>query len=125
MLMGILCSERLRGNEVFSFEYNDGWLKKGSSRLLDPNLQLYPGLHYLNEKQNNFGVFFDSSPDRWGRILMQRREAALARAENRTEQKLFETDYLLGVYDGRRMGALRFKLEEDGPFLNDNKELVS
>jgi len=125
VLMGILYSERLRGNEVFSFEYNDGWLKKGPSRLLDPNLQLYPGLHYLNEKQNNFGMFLDSSPDRWGRILMRRREAALARIENRTEQKLYETDYLLGVYDGHRMGALRFKLEEDGPFLDNNKEQAS
>ena len=88
-------------------------------------MQLYQGLHYLIEEQKNFGMFLDSSPDRWGRILMQRREAAVARIENRTEQKLYETDYLLGVYDGHRMGALRFKLEEDGPFLNDNKESAS
>jgi serine/threonine-protein kinase HipA len=56
---------------------------------------------------------------------MRRREAALSRIEERTQNKLFETDYLLGVYDGHRMGALRFKLNEDGPFLNDNKELAS
>ena len=123
--MGILYSERLRGNEVFSFEYNDEWLKNGSSQLLDPYLQLYDGLHYLTEEKKNFGIFLDSSPDRWGRILMRRREAAMARIENRTEQKLFETDYLLGVYDGQRMGALRCKSEEDGPFLNDNTVLAS
>ena len=56
---------------------------------------------------------------------MRRREAAVARIEKRQEQTLFETDYLLGVYDGHRMGALRFKLDENGPFLNDNKELAS
>ena len=125
LLVGILYSERLKGNEIFSFEYDDEWLRNGSSHLLDPNLQLYQGLHYQSEEQGNSGMFLDSSPDRWGRILMRRREAALARVENRSEQKLFETDYLLGVYDGHRMGALRFKLEKDGPFLNDNKELAS
>ncbi len=125
VLMGTLYTERLREKEVFSFDYNDGWLEKGFSNLLDPHLQLYPGLHYQNEEQNNFGIFLDSSPDRWGRILMRRREAALARANNRQENKLFETDYLLGVYDGHRMGGLRFKLEKEGVFLDDNKEIAS
>lgn len=125
LLMGVLHSDRLKGKEVFSFEYIDEWLKNGPAQLLDPSLQLYTGLHYLNDVQDNFGIFLDSSPDRWGRILMRRREAALARNENREEKKLFETDYLLGVYDGHRMGALRFKLEDDGPFLNDNKNMAS
>jgi len=125
LLMGKLYSDRLRGKEVFSFKYNDEWLQKGPAQLLDPNLQLYSGLHYLNEGQDNFGIFLDSSPDRWGRILMRRREAALARIIKRDELNLFETDYLLGVYDGHRMGALRFKLDEGGPFLNDNSDLAS
>lgn len=124
-LMGILHSDRLKGKEIFSFEYVENWLQKGPSQLLDPSLQLYSGLHYLNEEQENFGIFLDSSPDRWGRILMRRREAALSRIEDREEQKLFETDYLLGVYDSHRMGALRFKLEEDGPFLNNNRDMAS
>jgi serine/threonine-protein kinase HipA len=123
--MGVLFSERLKGNEIFSFKYDDEWLKKGPSHLLDPDLQFYQGLHYPGEKQKNFGMFLDSSPDRWGRILMRRREAALARVQNRSEENLFETDYLLGVYDGHRMGALRFKLEKDGPFLDHNKDLAS
>jgi serine/threonine-protein kinase HipA len=124
-LMGTLHSDRLKGKEVFSFRYLDEWLQNGPAQLLDPSLQLYSGLHYLNDDQDNFGIFLDSSPDRWGRILMRRREAALARIEEREEKKLFETDYLLGVYDGHRMGALRFKLEEDGPFLNDIKNMAS
>ena len=123
--MGVLRSDRLKGKEIFSFEYDGDWLQNGPAQLLDPSLQLYSGLHYLNETQDNFGVFLDSSPDRWGRILMRRREAAIARTTEREEKKLFETDYLLGVFDGHRMGALRFKSEEEGPFLNDNKNMAS
>ncbi len=94
--------------------------------MLDPDLQLYTGTHFLNdEDKSNFGLFLDSSPDRWGRVLMLRREAALARAENRPKNPLYETDYLLGVYDEHRMGALRFKLDPEGPFLNDNAEMSS
>lgn len=124
-LMGILHADRLKGREIFSFEYSKGWLKKGFSHLLDPGLQLYSGPHYLTGEQKNFGLFLDSSPDRWGRILMRRREAALSRLEQREEKKLFETDYLLGVFDEPRMGALRFKTEEQGPFLNNNREMAT
>jgi len=124
--MGILQSERLKGKELFSFQYDEKWLKSDQSRVLDPDLQLYSGAHYLGDDNKlNFGMFTDSSPDRWGRILMKRREAALARKEGRKTQNLFETDYLLGVFDGHRMGALRFKEDMDGPFLNDNAEMAS
>ena len=125
-LMGTLYAELLRGKEVFSFEYEKSWLKSDNAQLLDPELQLYSGLHYLSdETKSNFGIFLDSSPDRWGRILMRRREAANARIEERKENNLFETDYLLGVYDGHRMGGLRFKLDKEGSFLNNNKRLAS
>ena len=123
--MGILHSNRLKGKELFSFEYDERWLKAGPAHSLDPNLKFFSGHQYLSGDQQNFGIFHDSSPDRWGRILMRRREAALAREEKRAEKKLFETDYLLGVFDGHRMGALRFKLENDGPFLNDNRDFAS
>ncbi|PCJ01518.1 MAG: toxin HipA [Flavobacteriales bacterium] len=123
--MGALYSERLKGKEIFSFEYNKEWLTYDQAQLLDPELQLYAGLQHLGTNQKNFGLFLDSSPDRWGRLLMRRKEAAMARKEERAEQKLFETDYLLGVFDGHRMGALRFKLDIDGDFLNNNRELAS
>jgi len=125
LLIGKLYSSRLKGKELFSFEYDKHWLKNQAVQILDPGLQLYSGLHYLNEEQSNFGIFLDSSPDRWGRILMRRREAALARKEKREEQKLFETDYLLGVFDEHRMGAIRFKLDKDAPFLNNNHEMAA
>lgn len=124
--MGLLHTELLRGKEVFSFEYAKEWLQSGNAQLLDPDLQLFAGVQYLNNQNKiNFGMFLDSSPDRWGHLLMRRREVALARIENRPEQHLFETDYLLGVYDAHRMGGLRFKLHPTEPFLNNNKKMAS
>lgn len=66
---------------------------------LDPDLALNSGKQYLNDNKSNFGIFMDSSPDRWERLLMRRREAAMAKLGGRREQLLFETDYLLGGYD--------------------------
>ncbi|HCS20228.1 MAG TPA: toxin HipA [Bacteroidetes bacterium] len=123
--MGKLHSELLRGKEVFSFEYEETWLQSEYAQVLDPDLEMYSGPHYLNDGKSNFGLFLDSSPDRWGRILMRGREAALARKEKRPEQNLYETDYLLGLYDGHRMGGLRFRLEPGGPFLDNNKTMAS
>ena len=72
-----------------------------------------------------FGIFEDASPDRWGRNLMQRREAILAKKEERKPRTLTAVDYLLGAYDKTRMGAMRFALTEGGPFLSDEKELAA
>ncbi len=70
-LMGILLADRVRGNEVFSFEYDKSWLSSGERYLLDPDLMHYSGPQYTTEEKVNFGIFLDSSPDRWGRVLMR------------------------------------------------------
>ena len=123
--MGVLTVSPSKGKESFSFTYSDAWLKSGSSQMIDPDLQLYAGAYYPRDDKLNFGIFLDSCPDRWGRVLMQRREAALAKQENRAVKKLLESDFLLGVYDGHRMGALRYKEDENGPFLNDDKGMAA
>jgi len=124
--LGFLTSQRVRGKEVFSFEYAETWLNNQNPILyLDPHLGFYRGKQYLPEEKNNFGIFLDSSPDRWGRLLMRRREAWQAKEEGRDERPLFESDFLLGVFDGHRMGGLRFKLNQDGPFLNDQKKMAT
>jgi serine/threonine-protein kinase HipA len=124
-LMGVLSVSPAKGKESFSFEYSAAWLKSGFSQMVDPDLQLYSGAYYPRDDKPNFGIFLDSCPDRWGRVLMQRKEAAIAKLEARTAKKLLESDFLLGVYDGHRMGALRFKLDGNGPFLNDQKEMAT
>lgn len=120
-LMGTLSITHTRGHAVCTFSYNKEWIKNGQAQNLDPDLQFYDGPQFLTGGKPNFGIFLDSSPDRWGRVLMDRREAILARRESRKIRPLFEEDYLLGVYDEHRMGALRFKLEVEGPFLNNDR----
>ncbi|HLW09922.1 MAG TPA: HipA domain-containing protein [Fermentimonas sp.] len=125
ILLGVLYTDVIRGKEVFSFEYSDLWLDTAQRSILDPDLGLYSGPQYMREDKSNFGLFLDSSPDRWGRVLMRRRESILARTENRSPKNLFESDFLLGVYDLHRMGALRFKLDPDGEFLDNNKDYAA
>ena len=123
--IGILFSSYSKGKEIFSFEYDKKWLQSSFVQEIDPDLGLYPGVQYLRDEKNNFGVFMDSSPDRWGRVLMDRRESILARMENRPRRNLNESDYLLGVFDEQRMGALRFKKTESDIFMNDNRNFAT
>ena len=122
--VGTLYATPARGRDVFSFEYARSWLDSSHAHQLDPSLRLLRGPQYLADERLNFGVFLDSSPDRWGRVLMERREAQLAREEGRTPRRLTEVDHLLGVYDGHRLGGLRFRVQ-GGPFLDDNDKLAS
>ena len=124
-LMGTLACTVGRGKEVFSFEYDPAWIKEVPALDLDPSLQFFRGPQYAPTHQDNFGLFLDSSPDRWGRLLMRRREAQLARQEGRKPVDLKESDYLLGVYDGHRLGGLRFKTDQNGPFLDSDISMAS
>ena len=114
--IGILSAHFGKGRKTFSFEYDKDWISSHEQMLLDPDLGWYSGLQYPNNK-DNFGIFLDSMPDSWGQTLMQRREPIRAREEGREPRKLHDIDFLLGVYDDSRMGALRFKLDPNGPFL--------
>ncbi len=123
--MGTLQAEQVRGKEIFSFSYDTGWLEKGPALILDPDLGLYSGPQYSRDEKPNFGLFTDSSPDRWGKVLMERWEALAARQEERKPRPLSESDYLLGVSDIYRMGGIRFKLDSEGPFLDENVQMVA
>ena len=87
--------------------------------MLDPDIAWFSGAKYPNGKEN-FGMFTDSMPDTWGRTLMKRRAAQLTKEADKTVPVLYDIDFLPGVYDETRMGALRFKLDKDGLFLDDN-----
>ena len=125
LLMGCLYVSVIKGGESYSFEYDRNWLKTtGISLSLDPELMPYAGRQYPSDK-NLFGLFADASPDRWGRVLMTKRERILADKEGRKPNKLYDSDYLLGVYDETRMGGIRFKLDPNGPFLSDDQETAA
>ena len=117
--MGRLLVQHTKGRSAFSFSYDPFWLSGKYPFQLDPDLAFFSGNQYPGGKEN-FGMFLDSMPDTWGRTLMRRREAIVAKAEGRPMRNLHETDFLLGTLDETRPGALRFKQEKDGPFLDDN-----
>ena len=122
--IGTLHVDGGKGKQVISFEYTEEWLSHIEDDLfLDPDLSLYKGRQYAPVDKLMFGVFSDSCPDRWGR--MKRREAILAKKEDRKPRTLTDIDFLLGVYDENRMGALRFSDVKDGPFLSNDKDLAT
>ncbi len=94
------------GHDSHRFEYAPSWLKHPQAFSLDPELALGEGT--FHPTRLNFGIFMDSSPDRWGQVLMKRREQVEARQQGRTARKLGAWDFFLGVQDITRMGALRF-----------------
>jgi len=121
-LMGQLRADVGREGDIFSFTYDEQWLQEGPALSLDPDLGLYSGAQFTRGEKSSFGIFTDSAPDRWGRVLMERKESYNARLERRAPTKLFESDYLLGVADFPRMGGIRFKLDPNGPFLDNSFE---
>jgi serine/threonine-protein kinase HipA len=100
---------------VLSFAFDPDWLLGKRRLVLDPSLLLQEGDQYSNEL---FGIFADTAPDRWGRTLLKRREAATARREGRRPRILDDWDFLVGVGDELRMGALRLADPSDGHFIS-------
>ncbi|WP_299008192.1 type II toxin-antitoxin system HipA family toxin [uncultured Shewanella sp.] len=122
LLLGKLTySDSSRGG-VFSFAYDNAFLKSAYRLQIDPLLTLHSGELYNDAADKNFRAFLDSSPDRWGRILMQRRAAIEQRKGLRSSGRLSELDYLLGVHDSYRMGGIRFKIADSQDFLDNNAE---
>lgn len=117
--LGVLSAQQAKGRKAFSFSYDDYWIASEEQLLLDPDLVWYGGQQYPNEKEN-FGIFLDSMPDTWGRTLMKRRAAINARQAGKSVPILYDIDYLLGVHDLSRMGALRFKKDPAGTFLDND-----
>jgi serine/threonine-protein kinase HipA len=125
VLMGRLHRQQSGSGEIFSFEYDRAWLEQAEAFSFDPDLALAAGPQYPAPQRKNFGIFLDSAPDRWGRVLMQRRENARARHEKRKPQTLTEWDFLLGVRDETRLGALRFRETPNSAFIDSDAEFAA
>jgi serine/threonine-protein kinase HipA len=109
-----------RGTFGATFQYADSWLEEKVAFAVDPLLPIVsPGPYH---KARLFGAIADSAPDRWGRTLIGRAERFLARREARAPRHLREIDYVLGVADIARQGALRFSRVEGGDFLASDLE---
>ena len=116
-LVGTLAHDRGQ----IRFHYEREWLRDARAFALDPDLSLDEAPFFPKPEQGNFGIFLDSSPDRWGQTLMKRREALQAKDEKRTPRTLYAWDYLIGVQDFTRQGALRFRLAGSEEFLGNEK----
>lgn len=120
--MGTLSVQQAKGRKAFSFSYDKDWIACTEQLMLDPDISWFTGPQFPNRKEN-FGIFLDSMPDTWGRTLMKRKAVIKANDLGQPVPKLYDIDFLLGVHDLNRMGALRFKLNPEGPFLDN--DLVS
>lgn len=125
VLMGRLHRQQSGAGEIFSFEYDRTWLEQPEVFSFDPDLALAAGHQYPAAQRTNFGIFLDSAPDRWGRVLMQRRENVRARQEKRKPRALAEWDFLLGVHDETRLGALRFREAVNTPFIDSDAQFAA
>ena len=116
--VGSLYPADIRVDLAPSFDYSPEWLASSQRFLLDPRLDLYGGEQHSTQARG-FGIFLDSAPDRWGRVLMERREASQALRQGRAMRRLTDLDFMLGVNDLSRAGALRFRRTSDGAFVDD------
>ena len=122
-LVGELGYESLRGSDSCAFKFDDEWLRHYGNLFLSADINNYPGQQYTQPGRDIFGCFSDALPDRWGRLLLNRREQILATEERRPVRKLSSFDYLIGIDDFSRMGGFRFKTDPDGEFINCDSHL--
>ena len=116
--IGVLGYEHVRGNDHFVFEYSREWLKQYGGIVLSGDLMNVPSLQHPRGKDSVFGFIKDSFPDRWGRLLLDRRERIMAQSEGRQKRMLTNYDYLIGIEDFTRMGGIRYKSDESDDYIN-------
>ena len=123
--IGTLGYERVRGKDHFVFAYSREWLKQYGGLVLSGDLINAPALQHPRSTDSVFGFVKDSFPDRWGRLLLDRRERLMAKSEGRPVRMLSNYDYLTGIEDFTRMGGIRYKSEDRDNYINaDSNYLV-
>ncbi len=122
--IGTLGYERVRGKDHFVFEYSREWLKKHGGIMLSGDLMNVPSLQHPRGEDSVFGFVKDSFPDRWGRLLLDRRERLKAQAEGRPVRMLTNFDYLTGIEDFTRMGGIRYRDEDSDSYMNDSAKFL-
>ena len=118
--IGTLGYEHVRGKDHFVFEYSNEWLKQHGGIILSGDLLNVSSLQHPRGTNNVFGFVKDSFPDRWGRLLLDRRERLTAQGEGRVVRVLTNYDYLIGIEDFTRMGGIRYKSEDSDDYINTN-----
>ena len=118
-MIGTCFIDRMRGKEVISFQYDPTWLSDHAGFFIDPDIYAISGRQYPPDNKPCFGFLADTAPDRWGRLLISRKERMDAAAEGRLKKTLMQSDYILRVCDEGRIGGLRYWDSETGSYLSD------
>lgn len=113
-----------RGGQTATFRYADAYLASPDSYALDPALPKSSGLFHTPPGKAMFNAFADSAPDRWGENLMRRAERERARAAAATPRALSSADFLLGVRDDVRQGAIRFRQPGTSNYYSQHEHAV-
>jgi len=113
-----------RGGQTASFRYSDSYLTSPDAYALDPVLPKAAGVFHTPPGSAMFSAFADSAPDRWGENLMRREERERARAATTTPRTLSKADFLLGVRDDTRQGAIRFRQPQAGSYYSAHRNAV-
>jgi serine/threonine-protein kinase HipA len=113
-----------RGGQTASFRYADSYLTAPGSYALDPVLPVQAGVFHTPPGLAMFSAFSDSAPDRWGENLMRREERERARVVATTPRTLGKADFLLGVRDDTREGAIRFRQPGSGSYYSAHRNAV-
>jgi len=114
---GRLWTHRHGRSESATFGYLPEYLGRPDAYELDPALGDHEGQQQTAVGQALFGALSDCAPDGWGRGLVKRAEQRRSREQGRAPRSLAEIDYLLGVRDDLRQGALRFREAHDDRYL--------
>lgn len=117
-LIGELSYERVRGGDHFAFQFSREWLKHHGDIVLSGDVMNVQEWQHPRQGSGVFGFVSDSFPDRWGRLLLDRRERMTAQAEQRAARTLSNYDYLVGIEDFTRMGGIRYSIGDGQSFIN-------
>lgn len=118
---GRLHTSLRRGRVSSMFTYDAQYLADPAGYALEPGLPLAGGAWPIQGALP--ASFSDAAPDRWGRNLIARRARAEAAADGRPAPQLDDRDFLLGVSDETRQGALRFTTEAGGVFQHPSNDV--
>ncbi len=100
-----------RGVVSARFVYDEGYVRRSDAFAISPDLPLADG---GGTTEGLPGALADSAPDRWGRTLIQKGWRSNGPASDGRPTAPLEVDFLLGVSDVSRQGALHYTVGESG-----------
>jgi len=124
--LGELSHAKEGRREHATFAYDPGWLSAPARFAISPDLPLVGGNQFRKAPAKEDSIFHfafaDTEPDGWGcRVIARdhakRRKAFQQHSKAITPAELNEMDYLLGVDDFSRIGAIRLADADTGAFL--------